>query len=61
MSGIDDRPRLQLMISTARDDGDHVRVVVQDAGLGFDPETADRLFESFYTTKRSGMGIGRLV
>jgi signal transduction histidine kinase len=60
MSGIDDRPR-QLMISTARGDGDHVCVVVQDAGVGFDPETGDKLFEAFYTTKRSGMGIGLSV
>lgn len=60
MNGIDDRPR-QLMISTAHDKGDSVRVVVQDAGVGFDPETADRLFEAFYTTKSSGMGMGLSV
>jgi signal transduction histidine kinase len=60
MSGIDDRPR-QLMISTARGDRDDLRVVVQDAGVGFNPETADKLFEAFYTTKRSGMGIGLSV
>jgi signal transduction histidine kinase len=60
MSGIDDRPR-QLMISTVRGDRDDLRVVVQDAGVGFNPETADKLFEAFYTTKRSGMGIGLSV
>jgi PAS domain S-box-containing protein len=60
MSAIDDRPR-QLMISTARDDADRVVVVVQDAGVGFDPESAERLFEAFYTTKSSGMGIGLSV
>jgi signal transduction histidine kinase len=60
MSGIDDRPR-QLMISTARDDGDRLRVIVQDAGVGFDAETANRLFEAFYTTKTGGMGIGLSV
>jgi PAS domain S-box-containing protein len=60
MSGIDDRPRA-LMIRTARDDGDRLRVVVQDAGGGFDPETRDRLFDAFYTTKSSGMGIGLSV
>jgi signal transduction histidine kinase len=60
MSSIDDRPR-QLMISTVRDDGDRVRVIVQDAGVGFDPESAARLFEAFYTTKSSGMGIGLSV
>jgi signal transduction histidine kinase len=60
MSGVDDRPR-QLMISTAHDDSDHVRVVVKDTGVGFAPETVDKLFEAFYTTKRSGMGIGLSV
>jgi signal transduction histidine kinase len=60
MSGIDGRPR-QLRIGTARDEGDHVRVMVQDAGGGFAPETADKLFEAFYTTKTSGMGMGLSV
>jgi signal transduction histidine kinase len=60
MSGIDDRPRA-LMIRTARDDGDRLRVVVQDAGGGFDPASRDRLFDAFYTTKSSGMGIGLSV
>ena len=59
MSGIDDRPR-QLIIGTAPD-GDHVRVVVQDVGTGFQPESADKLFEAFYTTKSEGMGIGLSV
>ena len=60
MKGIEDRPR-QLMISTARDEPDRLRVVVQDTGVGFDPEAVDRLFEAFYTTKSSGMGIGLSV
>src|SRR5688572_4188940 len=60
MSRIDDRPR-QLRISTTRDEGDHVRLVVQDAGVGFGQESADKLFEAFYTTKASGMGMGLSV
>ena len=60
MRGIDDRPR-QLVIRTARDDGERVRLSVQDAGVGFDPHEVDRLFEAFYTTKRGGMGIGLSV
>jgi signal transduction histidine kinase len=60
MTGIDDRPR-HLTITTARDDGDRLRVVVRDTGVGFDPESAERLFEAFYTTKSSGMGIGLSV
>ena len=60
MSGVDDRPR-QLLIRTARDEGDRVGLTVQDAGTGFDPQAVDRLFEGFYTTKSDGMGIGLSV
>src|SRR6266478_838214 len=60
MAGIDDRPR-QLMIRTERDPGDRVRLTVKDAGEGFDSRTVDKLFEAFYTTKPSGMGIGLSV
>jgi C4-dicarboxylate-specific signal transduction histidine kinase len=60
MRGVDDRPR-QLSIRTERDDGDHVRLSVQDAGVGFERQRVDRLFEAFYTTKSGGMGIGLSV
>src|SRR5947209_4648055 len=43
LSAVDDRPR-QLLISTERDEGDRVRLTVQDAGVGFDPQAAERLF-----------------
>ena len=60
MGGVEDRPR-QLRISTERDEGERVRLSVQDAGVGFDPQAANRLFEPFYTTKNDGMGIGLSV
>ena len=60
MSGVDDRPR-QLVIKTEREEGDGVRLTVQDAGVGLEPQGVDRLFEAFYTTKSSGMGIGLSV
>lgn len=60
MSTVDDRPR-QLLIRTEGDENDHVRLVVKDAGVGFAPQAADRLFDSFYTTKSDGMGIGLSV
>jgi C4-dicarboxylate-specific signal transduction histidine kinase len=60
MSGVEDRPR-QLVIKTEREKGDRVRLTVQDAGVGFEPQNADRLFETFYTTKSNGMGIGLSV
>jgi PAS domain S-box-containing protein len=60
MSGIDDRPR-QMVIRTERDESDHVRLTVQDAGMGVEPQAVNSLFEAFYTTKSSGMGIGLSV
>jgi PAS domain S-box-containing protein len=60
MSAVDDRPR-QLLIRTERPEGDRVSLTVQDAGVGFEPQVVDKLFEAFYTTKNVGMGIGLSV
>jgi PAS domain S-box-containing protein len=60
MRGVDDRPR-QLVIRTELDDEDGVRLSVQDAGVGVDPQNVERLFDAFYTTKSGGMGIGLSV
>jgi PAS domain S-box-containing protein len=56
MAAIADRPR-ELMISTARD-GEQVRVSVRDFGTGVPPEAMSRMFDAFYTTKPSGLGMG---
>jgi PAS domain S-box-containing protein len=53
---IDDRPR-QIVLKTELE-GEHVRLSVQDSGVGFTSEIADQMFESFYTTKSDGMGVG---
>ena len=56
MRSVHDRTR-QLVIRTVRDK--HcVRLSVEDAGTGFNPESAERLFEPFHSTKRDGMGVG---
>jgi signal transduction histidine kinase len=60
MSAVDDRPR-RMVITTEREEGDRVRLTVQDAGVGLDPQAMDRLFEAFYTTKSEGMGMGLSV
>lgn len=36
-------------------------MTVRDAGVGFSPEDMDKLFDAFYTTKSSGMGVGLSV
>jgi PAS domain S-box-containing protein len=56
MVEVNDRPR-RLLIRTDVD-GNDATVFVQDSGVGFDPGVTERLFESFFTTKQEGMGIG---
>jgi PAS domain S-box-containing protein len=46
-----------LLIST-RNEPDGVSVEVRDSGPGFAPADLDRVFEAFYTTKPSGLGLG---
>jgi signal transduction histidine kinase len=59
MRDIEDRPR-RLLIRTEQA-GKDACFTVQDSGIGFDSAIGDRLFESFYTTKPEGMGIGLSV
>jgi C4-dicarboxylate-specific signal transduction histidine kinase len=57
MSGVGEGSR-ELLISTGKDALGGVLIAVQDSGRGLDPESFDRLFDPFYTTKPSGMGMG---
>jgi PAS domain S-box-containing protein len=56
MSGIGDGPR-ELLISTEKGNSG-VFVAVSDSGPGLDPESTERLFKSFFTTKPGGLGMG---
>jgi PAS domain S-box-containing protein len=60
MSCVEGRPR-HLVVRTERDEDDCVRTTVQDSGVGIDPKNVDRVFDSFYTTKNAGMGMGLSV
>jgi signal transduction histidine kinase len=57
MSSIGERPR-ELVITTRNIDTDHVQATVEDSGIGLDANTRDKIFDSFYTTKPGGMGMG---
>lgn len=48
----------QLTVRTVLSSADQVRVTIRDAGQGFSPEVAERLFQPFFTTKPGGMGLG---
>jgi PAS domain S-box-containing protein len=56
MQSVTDRPR-ELAIRS-RQDGKQVLVSVTDCGVGISAENEDRLFNAFFTTKSSGMGMG---
>lgn len=56
MASVDPDSRV-LKISSDRDDG-QVRIVVSDSGPGVPEEIGEKVFESFFTTKSDGMGLG---
>lgn len=57
MQPVTDKPR-ELVIRTRQDDAGQILVTVTDCGVGVATEDAERLFDAFYTTKASGMGMG---
>jgi PAS domain S-box-containing protein len=57
MSGVSERPH-ELVVASGASDSNGVYVEVRDSGPGFDPVDCLRLFDSFYTTKPDGIGMG---
>jgi signal transduction histidine kinase len=51
----------ELWISTSANKSDHVLVSIRDSGPGIRPQSVERLFEPFYTTKQAGMGMGLTI
>ena len=66
MNGIDamravaDRPRI-LTVRSQLDDQNNVVVNVADSGVGLDAGNRERIFETFFTTKAAGMGMGLAI
>jgi len=50
-----------LGISTSQQSDGRVQVLVSDTGPGIPPDRLDRVFEPFYTTKQSGLGMGLAI
>jgi PAS domain S-box-containing protein len=55
-----ERPR-ELTIASGRGEANDVFVEVRDTGPGLDPDKLDLLFQSFYTTKPDGIGMGLAI
>jgi PAS domain S-box-containing protein len=60
MRAVTDRPRI-LTVRSQLDDQGNIVVNVADSGVGLDPANRDRIFESFFTTKPEGMGMGLAI
>jgi PAS domain S-box-containing protein len=57
MSTVKDRVRV-LRIKTEVHKLNGVLITVEDSGTGIDPQNLDRIFDTFFTTKPHGMGMG---
>jgi signal transduction histidine kinase len=55
------RQKRELVIRTAKDRTGSVLVAVKDRGAGIDVANSHRLFDSFFTTKPGGMGMGLAI
>jgi len=48
----------EIAIRSRRTDEDQIMVSVSDTGVGLPPERAEQLFDTFFTTKPQGTGMG---
>jgi signal transduction histidine kinase len=60
MDTVTDRPR-DLLIRSSPHESDNVLVAVQDSGIGIDRQNLEKIFDTFYTTKSQGMGMGLAI
>jgi signal transduction histidine kinase len=55
------KDKRELVLRSAEEPAEGVRVSVKDHGVGIDPRNSERLFDSFFTTKPGGMGMGLAI
>jgi two-component system NtrC family sensor kinase len=60
MGSAEGRQRL-LIVTSQRQEPSSVLVTVQDNGPGIDPDARGRIFDAFFSTKSSGMGMGLFI
>ena len=60
MRAVTNRPRV-LTVRSAASEADHLAIAVEDSGTGIDPGHVERIFDTFFTTKSHGMGMGLAI
>jgi two-component system nitrogen regulation sensor histidine kinase NtrY len=58
VQAIQDRGRVSI---TARREGNAIRIIISDNGIGIPPELLPRIFEPNFSTKTEGMGLGLAI
>jgi signal transduction histidine kinase len=54
------RPKT-LSVSSTVEGTESILLSVRDTGVGIDPEALEQIFEAFFTTKQTGMGMGLAI
>jgi PAS domain S-box-containing protein len=60
MATISNRPRI-LSVSSEINGTHHVLIKLKDSGVGIDSDDMGRIFDTFFTTKSNGMGMGLAI
>lgn len=58
---VEDAELRQVWMRVRRAGADRVRLVVEDSGRGLAPDMCERVFETFYSTKPNGLGVGLAI
>ena len=61
MDSVNDRDRILRVKSETDGGSEGVFVTVEDSGSGIAPENFDRIFDTFFTTKPQGLGMGLAI
>jgi len=52
---------LRVLAIASMHEADGIKITVEDSGTGIDAKNAERIFEAFFTTKTTGMGMGLAI
>jgi len=53
--------KLRVLAIASRLEAEGVTITVEDSGAGIDAKSAEQIFEAFFTTKSTGMGMGLAI